>query len=151
MVKVRSATLDDIPALVDMGRMLHAESPRYARRSFNPNKVAARARLVIPFGGAHIAEREGDIVGMLAGFVVADWYGDDKIASDLAFYVKPEHRKKGRAALMLVRAFEDWAISQGATDLVPGSSTLIGTESTATFFEKLGYERTGYGFYKRVG
>lgn len=148
-VNVRTATLYDLPEIMAMGEALHAESPRYAMCSYNPAKVEALARQVIPAGGAHVAEMNGKIIGMIAGFVVDRWFGDDKMASDYTFYVKPEHRK-GRAALLLVRAFEGWAYLNGALDIVPGTSTMLDAEGTARFYEKLGYERSGYGFFKRI-
>lgn len=148
-VNVRTAILDDLPDILDMGAALHAESPRYAALSYNAAKVEARARDVIPGGGALVAEMNGKIIGMIAGFVCEHWFSDDKIASDYTFYVKPEHRG-GRAALLLVRGFEGWAYLNGAKDIVPGTSTLINAEGTARFYEKLGYERSGYGFFKRV-
>jgi GNAT superfamily N-acetyltransferase len=149
LIKARTATLSDLPEIMDMGKALHAESPRYSILSYNSDKVEALARQVIPAGGAHVAEINGKIIGVIAGFVVERWFGDDKIASDYTFYVKPEHRR-GRAALLLLRAFEGWAYLNGALDIIPGTSTMIDAEGTARFYEKLGYERSGYGFFKRI-
>lgn len=149
-VDVRPAAAADIPALVEMGRAMHAESPRFARFGFNPDKVAALAAGVIPGGGALVAERDGIIVGMMAGFVVAQWFSDDLIASDFVLYLQPDERRKGRAAFMLVRAFEEWAKSQGAIDIAPGTTTGIDPEGTARFYEKMGYGRTGFAFHKEV-
>jgi GNAT superfamily N-acetyltransferase len=149
-VSVRRATEEDIPEVLAMGAALHAESPRYSALTYNPAKVEFLARHVIadPEGGALVAEKDGKIIGMMAGFVAPHWFSDDLIASDYTFYVKPEHRRKGRAALMLVRAFEEWAAAHGAVSIVPGTSTQIDADSTARFYEKLGYERTGFTFCK---
>lgn len=150
MVKVRTATLEDIPTLVELGRALHAESPRYSMLSYNPKKVGQVALLVIQQGGTLVAVKDETIIGFIAGYVCAHWFGDDLMASDYSFYIKPEHRCTGRTALLLLKRFEEWAISKGALDVVPGSTTMINTEGTATFFEKLGYTRSGIGFFKRV-
>jgi GNAT superfamily N-acetyltransferase len=154
---VRAATEADIPAIIEMGRALHAESPRYSRMSFAAEKIDALARSLIVGtlvsdapGGVLVAEKNGQIVGMMAGFVSAPFFSHDKIASDYTFYVKPEHRKTGRIALKLVRAFEAWAIAAGAADIVPGTSTEIDADSTRRFYEKLGYKHYGHAMIKRL-
>lgn len=150
MVKVRAATEDDLPAILEMGRALHAESPRYAAMSYNEAKVEALALRVIPTGGTLVAEKDGKIIGMLAGYVAEHWFSDDKVASDFTFYIRPEHRRTGKAALLLVRAFERWAVERGAKDIMPGVSTQIDVERTTRFFEKLGYTVYGNALLKRV-
>lgn len=148
-VSVRPAVEADIPTILELGGMLHAESPRYREFSYSPKKVARLAMYVIGEGGALVAEKDGKIIGLIAGMVSEHWFSEDKIATDLTFFIVPEERKKGRAALMLVRAFEAWAESKGARHIVPGTSTQLDADGTARFYEKLGYERTGYQFAKR--
>lgn len=149
-VSVRVATLDDLPVLVEMGRQLHAESPRYRDSRYLPEKVEALGRSLIPAGGTHVAEKDGRIIGMLAGYVAEQWFSDYKVASDLTFYIAPEHRKTSRAALLLVRAFEQWAIASGAKEIIPGTSTQIDVESTTRFYTKMGYAVYGNTFIKRL-
>src|SRR5574340_430474 len=143
--------------MVAMGRALHAESPRYSRLTFSAEKVADRIRSMVsgtlvtePVGGALVAEKGGKLIGMLGGFVTSPYFSHDKIASDYTFYVVPEQRRKGRAAVALVRAFEAWAVEQGVVDIVPGISTMIDAESTVRFYQKLGYEIHGYAMIKRI-
>lgn len=156
-VKIRDAVEDDIPALLAMARDLHAESPRYARLSFSVAKVEALIRSLLsstlasaPIGGVFVAEKAGKIVGMLGAYVHAPYFSEDKIASDYTLYIVPEQRRRGRAAIGLVRAMEKWAWDNGAVDIVPGTSTMIDAESTAHFYEKLGYAKYGYTFIKRL-
>lgn len=150
-------TLDDIPVVIAMGRALHAESPRYSRLSFSDDKVTALVRSMVsgtlvtePAGGAFVAEKNGQIVGMFGGFITTLFFSDDKIASDYTFYIAPEHRRRGRAALALLFAFEAWAIGQGAVDIVTGVSTMIDVEGTASFYQKLGYVHHGCMMIKRI-
>lgn len=156
-VSVRPATEADISILIAMGRALHAESPRYARLSFSADKVENLIRHMITStlvtrapGGAFVAEKGGIIIGMLGAFIHSPFFSDDKLASDYTFYIVPEHRRRGRAAIALIRAFEQWAFDNGALDIIPGISTMIDAESTAHFYNKLGYERYGYTFIKRL-
>lgn len=151
MAEIRTATLDDVPALVAIGRMLHAESPRYAGMNYDGDKVARLAEMSIPGGGVFVAVRGGTIVGVIAGFVVPHWFGDTLLASDYTFYIVPECRAQGRTAMRLLHALEKWAAEQGARDIVPGTSTMINAEGTLRFYEHQGYERIGYAVSKRIG
>jgi GNAT superfamily N-acetyltransferase len=140
----------DIPAVVEMGRALHAESPRYRRFSFDAGKVERLLRSRIEGtlvtdapGGAFVAEADGELVGGLVGYVAEPFFSTDKFASDFSFYVKPEYRGRTRAPLLLVRAFEAWAQSQGVVDLIPGTTTELDADKTVRFYEKLGYQMHG--------
>jgi GNAT superfamily N-acetyltransferase len=157
VVKVRPATPDDLPALLAMGRALHAESPRYSRLSFSEAKIRALALQMTTGtlttdapGGALVAEKAGILIGMMAGYVFSPFFSEDKVATDYTLYVVPDERRRGKAAVALVRAFEAWAVEQGVTDIIPGTSTMIDAEGTARFYEKLGYEKYGYAMIKRV-
>jgi GNAT superfamily N-acetyltransferase len=150
-------TAEDIPEIVELGRAMHAESPRYRRLNYDPNKVANQVRSMVtgtlttqPQGGAFVAVKDGKIIGMIGGYVAETFFGHDKVASDYAFYITPSERRKGRTALGLLLAFEKWAVAQGVVDIVPGVSTMIETQRTRQFFEKLGYEHYGEAMIKRV-
>jgi GNAT superfamily N-acetyltransferase len=134
-----------------MGKLLHEESPRYARMRFDEEKVAALARGVIcgERGGALVALRGETIIGMLFGYVAESWFGPDLVAGDFTFYVLPE-RRGGRAALLLIDAFERWAKAAGATECVLGVSTMINPERTARFFARSGFVPTGATLTKRL-
>jgi GNAT superfamily N-acetyltransferase len=154
---VRAATLDDVPALLLMGRLMHDESPVFRTLGFDEGKLTRLLETMLEGtiaaaapGGVFVAERAGEVVGMYGGFVVEMWFSQDKQAHDYVCYVKPEHRRRGRAAIGLVRAFEAWAIAQGALFITPGVSTQVDPESTARFYERLGYTRQGSILVKRI-
>lgn len=149
MVKVRPATEADIPMLVRLGARMHSESPRYAPLDYSPEKVAKVMASAIEQGGAHVAESDGKIIGGIAGFVVEHWFGHDRMASDYAFYIAPEARG-GRAALLLVRAFEEWAVSMGVKSILPGVTTELDAPGVAAFYNRLGYRTYGSLFLKVV-
>lgn len=157
MANVRAATVDDIPAIIAMGQALHAESPRYSRLSFSVKKVDKLLREMTEGtlisdapGGVFVAEKEGQVIGVLGGYVTQPFFSDDKIATDYTFYIQPGHRRKGRAAVQLIRAFEVWARDNGATDIIPGTTTMIDADATVRLYEKLGYVKYGYTLIKRL-
>jgi GNAT superfamily N-acetyltransferase len=151
VVKVRFATFTDIDRIVEMGTHLHAESPHYRDRPFDPEKVRALAHGLLRDESGQtcvlVAELNGKLVGMIVGMIVADWFGSSLGATDLTFYVDPAHRN-GRAAVLLARTMEAWARDAGAERITPGISTELRVESTASFYEKLGYEPYGKLFCK---
>lgn len=143
--------------MVAMGVQMHAESPRYNRLCFSTSKADSLCRHMIEStlvtrapGGAFVAEKGGAVIGMIMGFIFAPFFTDEKVASDYCFYIMPDHRRKSRAAILLLNAFEQWARDNDAVDLLPGTTTMIDTESTASFYVKMGYEKQGYIFHKRL-
>lgn len=150
-VEIRFAQDADTETLVRFGKALHAESPRYTTRDFSEEKLRDT---IAKFQGdinsnavTLVAERNGELLGVLAGAIVPDWFGMNSIACDLTFYVPPEHRG-GRAALLLLRHFETWARMRGAAVACLGISTQIKAESTLGFYEKMGYELVGHTLSK---
>lgn len=152
MADVRLATEADIPAIVGLAKRMHGESPRFARLTFVPEKVAAAALAVVSGrvqGGALVAEKGRIIVGMMVGFVTEHFFGAEKTASDLAVYVAPEHRG-GLIAVKLIRAFEQIARKAGAVELLLGISTEVAAERTLELYQGLGYRRSGFSVLKEL-
>lgn len=152
VAEIRAATVADIPALLGLAKRMHAESPRFARRTFVPGKCEAVIRALLTgqvAGSVFVAEKNHAIVGMAAGFVVEHFFGDEKTASDLAVYVTPEERG-GSIAIKLIRAFEHAVRAAGAVELTLGISTEIAAERTVDLYERLGYRRSGYSMLKEL-
>jgi len=141
---LRIATEADLSALVEMGRSMHAESPRFRHLDFSAEKAARFALALIssPEGRAVIAEKDGHIVGMFLGFVTEHYFGGDRMASDLALYVVPEERG-GTAGVRLIKDFEGWARETGAVECVIGVNTGLTVERTKGLLEKMGYAMSG--------
>lgn len=143
MAEVRRAVPGDVPDLVEMGRALHAESPTYSPKGFDPAKVRALAeRLTGPCSpedtAVFVAVAGRQIVGMFVGVVADSWFGHERKASDLTVYVKPEHRG-GTAFVRLLHAFEAWADERGAVECDIGVSTGIHVDRTVHAYQRSGY------------
>ena len=149
MARVRPADHADAACVVALARAMHDESPRYRGHSFDPLKVADHFHALVPLGGAFVAETDGRIVGLLAGFVIEDFFGHDKVAGEYALYVLPEARG-GSAGARLLAAFEAWGRRQGAKEAYLGITAGIDTERVAQFYERLGYQRVGVSLTKEL-
>lgn len=145
--EIRPATRDDIPALIELGRAMHAESPRFSRHPYSPAKTAGTIDFLLANGAVFVAVKGGQAVGMMGGMVAPGWFTDEATAIELAVYVAPEHR--GRTGMRLIRAFEAWAFEHGAVEVTLGITTEVDTERTAALYEHLGYRRAGLTTVKR--
>lgn len=143
-INIRYARPSDIPSLVELGRRMHGESPRFARLAFDPERLAGVAANLIPNKDACVlvGDAGGVIIGLFVGFVLQHFFSTALYATDLALYVRPEDRG-GSLAVRFLRRFESWATGLGAAECVPGISTEVEVERTARLYERLGYKRSG--------
>ena len=152
MIGVRKATLDDLPALVALGRLMHAEAPELCHASYSAEKVSRVLKMAIEAGGVfvHINAAQ-EIDGGFAGMIVERWFSTDKIATDIALFVRPD-RRGGLVAVHLIDAFIEWCERQGiaARDVVIGVSTGVNADATGRLYERVGFERIG-GIYRLRG
>lgn len=152
---IRQAVIGDLPALVEMGRALHAESPRYRHMAFSEDKLVRlfhdlQGTLLSKPGVCFVAERDGYVIGMTVGIIAARWFSEDLFLSELTMYVRPEHRG-GTAFRRLVDAMEQWAAAEKIAPPVFGVSTDVHPEKTVAAYERIGYQLAGYTMVKKNG
>lgn len=153
MAEIRHATAADFSALIEMGRALHDESPRYRGMAYDEGKVRRLAERLAALDGVAlmlVAESKGEMVGMFIAIIAERWFSDDKYITDLTVYVRPEHRGT-TAFYRLVKAFEAWADEHGVQDIAIGVSTEIHTDRTVHAYRHLGYKLAGYTMVKQYG
>ena len=138
---IRPATTDDLPRLMELANLMHAES-RFQAIALVPAKLEATLRLCMDHGCALVAERDGVIVGGFIGVAVEYFFSRERMASDLALFVEP-NKRGGFIAAGLIRAFKAWAARQGVKHIEIGVSTGVHPEQTGALFEKLGLKRQG--------
>lgn len=146
MAAIRPATHDDIPEIVALGALMHAES-RYAVLPYSPAKLAdLGARLIDwPDGFLQVACKGDRIVGLMAGFVIEHFASTARVAGEYALFVEPASRGT-RAAIRLLRAYRAWAESRGAVLIAAGITTGVHTDATAKFYESMGARQVGIVF-----
>lgn len=146
---IRAAVESDVDAMVAIGELMHAESPRYSRLAFNRAKVAHTLRSLIasPDGLALVAELDGKLVGVALGFIEAEWFSDDRVAQELTLFVLPEYRGR-TTAMRLLAAMDSWAEAAGMPYLQAGTTTGVKPELCAKLYEHLGFVRAAIGLEK---
>lgn len=149
---IRAATLDDVPALVRLSSMMHAESA-YSKFEFIPAKMEFNFINWISDPGSWfvcVAESsEKQIIGAYCGYITEYMFGSDILAYDMGLFVDPSKRG-GMAAIRLIKAFENWAQFKNAKEVCPGTTTMVASDRTSKLYEKLGYKVVGSIFKKEV-
>ena len=150
MVDIRAAHEEDIGRLVQLGRAMQEESPRFSRMGYSASKVWSLFINLIANEDAVVlvAVVDGEIVGMLMGYVTEQFFSHVRSASELVVYVTPECRG-GRAAVRMIQAFEMWAFERGAKEIQLGVSTEVDAERTVGFYQRMGYAASGHTLVKR--
>ena len=141
---IRPARIEDVARLVDLGELMHAESPNYRGIPFNREKVAKQLTMLMTRDGVvFVSEKDGLVVGGISGGITEYWFSLEKFGFEYAFFLTQEARH-GITALRLQRVFKTWCAGQGVKRFIMGSSTGIATEGTIKFLEATGMELTGH-------
>lgn len=146
---IRPAAEADIPAITELARRMHAESPRYAHLPFDSARLGATARQILATGLVLLAELDAYPVGLMAGAVAPHFFSQALYGVELAVYVAPEHRGS-RVALRMISRFEAWAKARGAGEMCLGISTGLDVPRTQALYERLGYRPSGVSLIKEL-
>ena len=140
---IREATYDDLPALIELGRAMHAESPNWSPWRFDAERLRVTLAGLVdaPHGCLLVAESADGLTGGMVAVAARHWCCDVLQATDLALFVDPEHRG-GTTAARLVRAYLAWCASRGAVPMA-GVSTGVNAERTQALFQALGARPLG--------
>lgn len=144
---IRAATRTDIPAIVALGKLMWAESPRWSKLEFNGSKASAFLDDLFSLddaGFAWLALRGDEVVGVLIAYVDEHWCSSDRIAQEIALFVRPDARGQFHAKALILE-MKRWSATQNAKWLFAGTTTEVGAERTALLYESLGFRRCGIG------
>ena len=136
---VRRATVADIDALIEMGKSFLSYSKYGQAVPFDHDQMAKGLCGVIDHGVIFVAEKHGEIIGGLVGARSQMWFAPDTlIASELAWWVKPEHRGS-KLSIRLLHEFERWGKANGAKLIAMSDLVIDGDNPAGRLIEKLGY------------
>ena len=141
---IREATHDDIPAMVDLGRLMHDESPRFRGMAYDADKVSACLEFCIDSadGFVRVAEEGGEIVGGFVAGVTPHYSSPSIIACDIAVFMAPWARG-GFAVAKMAEQYRRWAEARGAAQTMIGIMTGVNVEQTERLLTRLGWRRAG--------
>jgi RimJ/RimL family protein N-acetyltransferase len=156
-VNIRPATMDDVPALVEMAERFYPLSPYPAIYGDMPRTQAAGLLIVMMQGMAEhgvapgillVADKDGALVGMLGMHIDAATFTPEVIAGEIVWWMEPEHRG-GLAAMRLVRRAEQEAKARGAT---VSRMAVLGTSpaEASEILQRIGYTPTEWIHTKRL-
>jgi hypothetical protein len=95
-----------------------------------------------------VSEDEGKIVGVFLATVAEVTFSEEKVASELAFWLLPGYRKS-RRVLDLVNAFEYWAKHIAKVNYVLLSQTPL-QDATERSYKRLGYTSIEINYLKKI-
>jgi GNAT superfamily N-acetyltransferase len=141
---IRRAAFSDLPSIMPLLHLMHAEAPEYCGIPFDPEKTEKSVRSWIDAFG-HLALVAGDgitrpLAGMLFASVGEYFFSSEKYSCDRFLYVHPDKRG-GTIGMSLIRKYEAWATRHGIKDrnICLGLSTGVNMERNGMLLEKLGY------------
>ena len=150
---VRFATQQDIPAIVALGRRIHAES-RFQAMGYDEEKLIASANQMVSSGQVShccfVAEFEGQVIGLFVGCVEEYFFSRARVAHSILMYVSPE-RRGGPTALRFIMAFRNWANNRQAVELAINVASGISIERTDRFLKRVGLRLTGGNYSVVLG
>jgi GNAT superfamily N-acetyltransferase len=140
-VLIRTALPADVPALAELATHLgYPATPEAMRERFD--RIYGRDDYE-----TYVAERDGRVVGFAGVMHGLSYVYDPPYARLLSLVVAPGERGSGTGAA-LVAAAERWARWRGAGQL--HLTTALHRDGAHRFYERLGYERTGARYARKL-
>lgn len=143
IVRVERQHLDILFGLIE--QMVEESVFRHAK----PSRAKIEKLFNYPRSAAFLAYKGDVCIGFVAAIVDSFFFSDYVRATDLGFYILPEHRG-GRAAFDLLKAIEAWSKEQGVSELYMGHSVGGKIEEMKKFYIHNGYKIGGFNSVKKL-
>ena len=147
-VTVRRASIEDVDAIVAMGRQFlttdyaHALIVDDTSLRTLAGKFASGATDVI---GLVVRSETHDPIGMVGAFVYAHPLSGERTVSEMVWWVDPDWRGSS-VGTRLLHGLEAWAADQGATRL----EMIAPSDRVGAFYERLGFQRVETHYWKAL-
>lgn len=150
---VRFARVNDIPALVALGRHMHGIT-RFKAYVYDETRVANALRAAMEDTGGRyvclVAESgRGAVVGVLLAVLERHIFSDQLTVSIMHYDVLPDSRMGGWG-VRLLRAFEQWAANRHVFEISFGVNSGGEHERVGRFAARMGFEKVGENFVKSI-
>lgn len=135
---IRKATMDDVPAMLEMGKAFHAYSPW---RDIPLDEAALSDFLSRVMEAGVIFLSDG---GMIGGVMNPLYFNPaHRVAAELFWWAKSGGRD-------LMARFEEWAAQEGASGIQFSALGDNRSERMELLFIRAGYSKVETGYYKGV-
>lgn len=139
---IRDAKEADHDAIVVMYRQFMAFTPYADVLTATDEEISATIRHFVAHAKVFVSDTDGTVSGLLVAVLSPAWYAPrHTIATELAWWVAPEHRK-GTAAIRLIQAFEQWAKDSGASMISMTNLQIDDGGSVEKMLRRMGYAMT---------
>lgn len=143
---IRVATQEDLRRIVEMSEKFYPHTSYWIRSQipFDPIAVATLASGMIDNGVFHVAEHDGNVIGMI-GLVVHPFIFNPEyiVAGEIIWWVEPEYWNKGVGAQLL------FSIEAPAHELGVRQIQMIDLVNSTVSAEAL-YTKFGYNLTERI-
>lgn len=140
---IRIGTLEDLDLLVTLSMKFISQLDYASHCSEERVRIFAESLLVAPNTEKIVIF--SDDIGFVIGIASPFLFGNEKIATEMGWWVEPEHRKSN-VGKELIDAFEYWAKSTGCSLI----TMMCLDEKVGTYYEKRGYKLTEFTYMKEV-
>lgn len=141
-MKVREATLLDVPWLLELAQRYSEEVGDYGGIRYDADKGAQAAMWAIndPSGAILLVHDGRAFCGLLWAYCGPCFpWSSDIAAQDFILYVAPEYRGSFAAPLM-IRRYKQWAVEKGARVVSLSIASGIETDRAMRLFRRLGFD-----------
>ncbi len=151
-MKIREATIGDIPELGPLFEAFHGESA-FRAIDLDLDSAGATAHLLIEsdLGALFVACTEDDrIVGATGALLYPSWFNRQHVVgSEVLWYVLPDHRRS-KAGKLLFNALEEWGQEKGAHSFSMASAAGPHQKRVNQIYESRGYKALETSFIKEL-
>jgi GNAT superfamily N-acetyltransferase len=128
---------EDIDVVLPLAKVFYEESLKVYGFSFSEESLRQLAADHIATKSALVMERDGVVVGVIAGKFIKLALCDYTIFQETLWYVLPEYRGQG---LRLFRECEKYCQSLGIKSIVMGNMANLNEEKMRKFYYSQGYK-----------
>lgn len=146
-MEYRIGTEADIRPIYQLGKKMHAES-EFQTLHWNEEKVLKWLDMNFksPNRFVYCAYDNDTLSGVFIGSISEFYFGNDRLASDLLWYVGEAYRGT-RVGIRLLKEFQKWATEQNVNRIQVGISSGMSMDRTGALLERMGFSQIG-GLYK---
>jgi GNAT superfamily N-acetyltransferase len=155
-MSIRFAELSDVPALVQLGKHMHAIT-RFRNLVYDESRVAQNLTAALTQGnGRYVCfvseDSQGQVVGGLLAVLEKHIFSQQFTASIMHYDVLPQKRMGGYG-VRLLKAFEQWCINRQVVEINFGINSVEEAremQRLGSFALRMGYAKVGENYVRSL-